>query len=361
VTQPLLLEAIREFGIDISAGQLNIILIENKEAYHQEKEGMLEPGLQESEHITTDDTGACHDGKNGYCTHVGSPLFSYFKSTESKSRINFLEILRGNYTNYVVSNECLDYMFEHGASDHLLDLLEEAPRKNFANFTRWIKHLNRLGIVSEKDQRVATEGALIGSLFSHGFRNDLVIVSDDAPQFALSLNALCWIHAERHFRKFIPVSDQIRLELEGVRDAIWNLYFALKMYKTDLRMDQKAILLNEFDRVFSIRTSSAALNDLIDRTHANKEKLLRVLDYPRIPLHNNDSERDIREYVKRRKISGSTRSATGRRARDTFTSLKKTCRKLKVSFWEYLQDRVRATKKIPSLAVLIRECSRGAA
>ncbi len=358
VTQPLLLEAIREFGVDISAGQLNIILVENKEAYHAEKEDLLEPGLGASRHFNTDDTSARHNGKNGYCTHVGTPLFSYFKSTESKSRINFLEVLRGKYTDYVVSDECLEYMFEHGASDDLLNILEEAPRKYFANFTKWIKHLGRLGIVSKKEQRLATEGALIGSLFSHGFHNDLVIISDDAPQFVLSLNALCWIHAERHFRKFIPVSDQIRLELEQVRDAIWNLYCALKTYKADPKTNQKEVLSQEFDRVFTMKTSSAALNDLIARTHMNKDKLLRVLDYPHIPLHNNDSERDIREYVKRRKISGSTRSAAGRRARDTFTSLKKTCRKLGISFWSYLQDRVKGIGNIPSLAVTIRERSR---
>ena len=361
VTQPLLLEAIREFGIDISAGQLNIILVENKEAYHEEKEDLLEPGLRGTGHFNTDDTGARHDGKNGYCTHIGSPLFSYFKSTESKSRINFLEVLRGRYTDYVVSNECLEYMFDHGASDDLLNILEEASRKRFANFTKWIKHLGRLGIVSEKEQRLATEGALIGSLFSHGFHEDLVIVSDDAPQFALSLNALCWIHAERHFRKFIPVSDKIRLELEQVRDAIWSLYRGLKRYKTDPRIDQKEALSKEFDQVFATRTSSAALNNLIDRTRANKCRLLRVLDYPHIPLHNNDSERDIREYVKRRKISGSTRStrsATGRKARDTFTSLKKTCRKLGISFWKYLKDRVRGTGDIPALATTIQEHSR---
>lgn len=357
VTQPLLLEAIREFGIDISSGQLNVILVENKEAYHAEKEDILEPGLQGSGYFNTDDTGARHAGKNGYCTHIGSPLFSYFRSTESKSRINFLEILRGKYTDYVVSDECLDYMFDHGASDQLLNLLEDAPRKYFANFKKWVKHLGRMGIVSEKEQRLATEGALVGSLFSHGFHDELVIVSDDAPQFAFSLNALCWIHAERHFRKFIPVSDQIRLELEKVRDAIWNLYRGLREYKNDPKEYQKEALCKEFDQVFTSRTSSAALNELIDRTRANKDKLLRVLDYPHIPLHNNDSERDIREYVKRRKISGSTRSAAGRMARDTFTSLKKTCRKLKISFWQYLQDRVSGIGKIPPLAAIIKNPS----
>lgn len=360
VTQPLLLEAIREFGIDISAGQLNIILVENKDVYHAEKEDLLEPALQGSGHLNTDDTGARHNGKNGYCTHIGTPLVSYFKSTESKSRINFLEVLRGKYTDYVVSDECLDYMFDHGASDELLNLLEDASRKYFANFTKWIKHLRRLGIVSEKEQRLATEGALIGSLFSHGFHDELVIVSDDAPQFALSLNALCWIHAERHFRKFIPVSEQVRLELEQVRDAIWNLYAGLKEYKKDPRENRKETLSREFDRVFTMRTSSTALNELIDRTCENKSKLLKVLEYPHIPLHNNDSERDIREYVKRRKISGSTRSAAGRQARDTFTSLKKTCRKLKISFWQYLQDRVSDLGKIPPLATIIKERSRRA-
>lgn len=358
VTQPLLLEAIQEFGVDISAGQLNIILVENKDVYHLEKEDMLEPGLRGASYFNTDDTGARHDGKNGYCTHIGTPLFSYFKSTESKSRINFLEVLRGKHTDYVVSDECLEYMFDHGASEDLLNILEETRRKHFSNFTKWLKHLDRLGVVSKKEQRLATEGALIGSLFSHGFHDDLVVISDDAPQFALSINALCWIHAERHFRKFIPVSDQIRLELELVRDAIWNLYRALKTYKIDPDEHQRATLSKEFDRVFSMRTCSSTLNELIERTLKNKDKLLRVLDYPHIPLHNNESERDIREYVKRRKISGSTRSALGRRARDTFTSLKKTCRKLGISFWKYLQDRVSGVGNIPSLATIINERGR---
>ena len=67
-----------------------------------------------------------------------------------------------------------------------------------------------------------------------------------------------------------------------------------------------------------------------------KTELLKVLERPDLPLHNNASEQDIREFVTKRKISGSTRSESGRRCRDTFASLKKTCRKLGISFWEYL-------------------------
>jgi hypothetical protein len=80
-----------------------------------------------------------------------------------------------------------------------------------------------------------------------------------------------------------------------------------------------------------------------------------VLERPEVPLHNNGRESDIREYVKKRKISGSTRSDEGRRCRDTFASLKKTCRKLGVSFWAFLIDRIRGLGKIPRLSDLIRQ------
>jgi Transposase IS66 family len=89
--------------------------------------------------------------------------------------------------------------------------------------------------------------------------------------------------------------------------------------------------------------------------HRNKAELLRVLERPALPLHNNLSERDIREYVTKRKISGSTRSDDGRRCRDTFASLKKTCRKHGVTFWAYLRDRVFGIGAIAPLADWIFE------
>lgn len=89
--------------------------------------------------------------------------------------------------------------------------------------------------------------------------------------------------------------------------------------------------------------------------YKNKDELLLVLERPEIPLHNNLSENDIREYVKRRKVSGSTRSSPGKRCRDTFTSMKKTCRKLGISFWDYLKDRlVGGVRNVPYLPSLIR-------
>jgi hypothetical protein len=59
-----------------------------------------------------------------------------------------------------------------------------------------------------------------------------------------------------------------------------------------------------------------------------------------------------------RKLSGGTRSEAGRRCRDTFAGSKKTCRKLGVRFWDYLQDQMRGLGQIPRLAELIRQKAR---
>jgi len=105
VTQPLILEQLREWGVQISSGELNHILIEDKEHFHQEKEALLAAGLQVSSYINVDDTGARHDGSNGYCTHIGNERFAWFASTNSKSRTNFLELLRAGKRDYVFSPE----------------------------------------------------------------------------------------------------------------------------------------------------------------------------------------------------------------------------------------------------------------
>ena len=120
-------------------------------------------------------------------------------------------------------------------------------------------------------------------------------------------------------------------------------------------LNMLSLLEQEFDGLFNCKTESNAINDLLKNTLSRREGLLKVLDYPGLPLHNNDSERDIREYVKKRKISGGTRSVLGRKARDTFASLKKTCKKLGVCFWDYLRDRTGKFGQIKPLSDLIAE------
>jgi len=355
VTQPLLLEQLHELGTDISKGKLNNILIENKDRYHQEKDRILAVGLEVSSYINVDDTGARHQGNNGYCTQIGNQYFSWFESTESKSRVNFLKLLRAGHSDFAINMDAICYMQSNKLPQKALGPIIEHCDMIFANDGQWNDFLAENGIVKARHVQIATEGVLIGSIVEHGISEHLVIVSDDAGQFNVLLHALCWIHANRAIDKIIPFTDQAKKDLENVKDQVWQLYDGLKKYKEKPTASKKKRLETFFDDIFTQKTASAMLNAALGRIYNNKSELLLVLERPDIPLHNNGAERDIREYVKKRKISGSTRSESGRKCRDTFTSLKKTCRKLGVSFWQYLQDRIEKTDLVPDLSDLIRQ------
>ena len=114
VTQPLILQQLTEWEIDISSGQISNILIQNKEEFHTEKDELLSAGINNSSYIHVDDTGSRHDGKNGYCTHIRNEAFAWFASTGSKSRINFLELLRGKAVDYTINTHALNYMNTQG-------------------------------------------------------------------------------------------------------------------------------------------------------------------------------------------------------------------------------------------------------
>ena len=109
----------------------------------------------------------------------------------------------------------------------------------FENSDQWETHLANLGINSKRHKKIATEGALIGSLLSHGFPIDIAIVSDDAGQFNVFNHALCWIHAERGINKLIPLTDQHRKAMTWARTQIWDLYQDLKAYKNQPSDDDK--------------------------------------------------------------------------------------------------------------------------
>jgi len=339
-TQPLLLEQLREWGIDISAGQINQLLLQGTDTFHAEKDELLQAGLNASPYVTVDDSGARHQGRNGFVTHIGNDWFGWFQSTDSKSRINFLELLRAGKTDYVLSVAALAYMKKQRLPESPFAQLSQFQGKTFADKEEWLALLDRLAITNRRHQRFATEGALLGSVLRHGLCDDLTIVSDDAGQFDILLHALCWVHTERLIHKMLPLNEMHRQEIQLIRTQIWDFYTELKRYKRKPNKKQKIRLHKSFDEIFTQKTSYATLNQTLKRIHKNKCELLVVLDQPEIPLHTNGSETDIRDYVKKRKVSGGTRSDEGRRSRDTFASLKKTCRKLDISFWHYLTDRL---------------------
>jgi hypothetical protein len=354
VTQPLLQEELAQRSIVISAGQINRILTEGNQIFHEEKAEVLAAGLATARYIQVDDTGARHQGKNGYCTHIGNEFFAYFASTDSKSRLNFLEVLRGEHRDYLVNEVAVAYWQKYELAAALITSLTEGPTR-FTDAAAWNARLQALGVSGTRLVRIATEGALLGSLIAHGVSPELLVLSDGAGQFTILVHAACWVHAERPLARMIPHTEEHRLEIERIRQQIWELYGDLKAYRQHPQPEQVLLLTARFEALCSQRTAYPSINNVLNDLREHQADLLRVLEHREVPLHNNASESDIRDYVKKRKISGSTRSDEGRRCRDTFASLKKTCRKLGIRFCEYLRDRIRGLGQIPRLANLIRQ------
>jgi hypothetical protein len=358
-TVPRLVTLLQVLGVDISKREVVRMLTAGHEGFYDEAREVLRAGLASSPWITVDDTGARHKAKNGFCTQIGNAHFTAFVTTGSKSRLNFLSLLRAGHGDYVVNDEALAYMRERALSGPVIAKFAEHPDRYFADQAAFTAHLENLGIAALKVNpdpvMVATEGALWGSIKAHGFLRDAVIVSDDAGQFNVGQHGLCWVHAERLVHKLDTFTEQNRAAQSSVRDEIWQYYGDLKDYQDTPSPARKTALAAEFDRIFTSKTGFVALDRLLARLHANKAELLKVLDRPEIPLHTNGSENDIRCHVTRRKVSGGTRSDHGRDCRDTFLALAKTCAKLGISFWAYLGARLAVpdAATIPPLTQLV--------
>jgi len=359
VTCDRIVALLNGMGVVISKRQVVRLLTARLETFRAEDEAVLKAGLGGA-YVTVDDTGARHAGKSGYTTQIGSPNFTTFRTGPSKSRLAFLSRLCGGASLYVINEAALDYMKERGLPLSTIGKFKEHKTQIFSSAADWERHLQALGLnelkVAPDPLLIASEAALWGAIRHQGLLPDTVIVSDDAGQFRVGAHALCWVHAERLVHKLIPANDKQRNAIEIAKRMIWWFYRALKDYKLAPSAEQAELLRARFDRIFKrASTGFATLDRLLRRLHRNKEGLLRVLERPEIPLNTNASENDIRAFVTKRKISGGTVSDKGRDARDIMLGLAKTCMKLKVSFYDFLGDRLGVPgQKIPPLASLIR-------
>ena len=204
---------------------------------------------------------------------------------------------------------------------------------------------------------LATEGALIGGLVGQGFTLARGLVSDDAGQFARFVPGLCGVPAERPWQHLLPLNDWDRQAIAWVRQPVWLLDRDLKAYRQHPDPAANSQITAGCEARCATETTCEPLNHVLQGLQRHQPEFLRVREPPDRPLPNNRRENDLRDMVKKRKISAGTRSEGGRQCRDTFASLKKTCRQHGLSFWEYLKDRVSGQNAIPSLGDLIRRAA----
>ena len=99
----------------------------------------------------------------------------------------------------------------------------------------------------------------------------------------------------------------------------------------------------------------------VENRRPAQDSLLTVLTIPEVPLHNNASELGARVSARRRDVSLHSRSKRDARAMDIFTTLVQTAKKLAVSAYAYLRDRLSLRFEMPSLAQSIHQAAQSTA
>lgn len=360
MTEPKLLEFFAHVGLQISAGQLSNLLVKGQDDFHAEKDALYETGLRSSPWQHIDDTGTRVNGQNQHCHIVCNPLYTAYFTTEKKDRLTVLDVLQNfcerTYRLNAEAYQLLETFRLPTKVVRQLGLFPQDTTLSEAEFLELLeKRLPQLG--PQQRQHVLEATAIAAYHAQLEFPVVQLVVCDDAPQFKLLTEelALCWVHEGRHYKKLSPAVDYHRDLLETFRAKFWAFYDQLLTYCTDPTSAEQERLTDEFDKLFLTVTGYEALDERIAKTKAKKDALLMVLDHPEIPLHNNPAELGARQRVRKRHISFGPRTADGVKAWDTFMTLAATTRKLGVSFYAYIHDRISRANQMPSLAELITQ------
>lgn len=359
-SEPKILELLRSVGVQISDGELSHVLIKGHEDFHAEKDAVYEAGLRSTPWQHLDETSTRVNGQNQHCHIIGNPLYTAYFTTEAKDRQTVIDVLRnGRARKFVLNAEAMDYLNQVNLSAavrcKLTQLVQDQPLDEARLQALLDVHLPDLGPQQRKWILDAT--AVAAYQMEIDFPVVELLVCDDAPQFkgVTRQLALCWVHEGRHYKKLTPYVAHHRQVLEEFLESFWAYYDELLRYRQAPTRKERDRLATKFDALFSTQTGYEALDERMAKTQAKKDYLLMVLEHPEIPLHNNSVELEARRRVRKRDVSFGPRTEDGRRTWDTFQTLVATTKKLGVSFFDYIHDRVSRANQIPGLDILIAE------
>jgi len=363
MSEPKLLEFFRQAGLRMSDGELSDLLMKDHDRFHAEKAASYAAGLSSRAWQNTDHTGTRVNGQNQQCQIVCNPLYTAYFTTEKKDRLSVLRVLQNNrpltFRFNAETQRLLETLKVPAWARELVTPLSAERELSQSEVETWLDaELPTLG--APHRVRVLDAAAVAVYHAQVEFPVIRLLICDDAPQFNWVTDelALCWIHEGRHYQKREPVVAQHRAQLEDFQDDFWTFYDELLQYREQPTPAERTRLDAEFDRRFSTVTGYAALDARIAKTRAKKHCLLLVLTHPEIPLHNNPAELGARQRVRKGDVSFGPRRAAGVKAWDTFMTLVATSKKLGVSFYAYVRDRIAEANHVPKLADLITERAR---
>ena len=357
-SEPKILEFFENVGINISSGEISNLLIKKKERFHAEKDAVYEAGLQSCPWQQSDDTVTRLDAQNQHCHVVCNLVYTSYHTRASKNRMSVLDVLRnGRKRVFRLNEEAIGYLSSIPWSKAAWRKIEGWKSEQDWEEKAFLERLDEgLPGLSKQKRKTLIDAAAVAAY--HAQKNDPVVqalVCDDAPQFNWlgKKKMLCWVHEGRHYKKLTPVIGLHREFLDDFLKQFWEYYHQLLDYRQQPTGEEGLRLETEFDELFSIQTGYDALDKRIAKTNAKKDSLLLVLQYPELPLHNNASELGVRQRVRKRDVSFGPRTEDGLRAWDTFATLSETTKKLGISFYHYLNDRISGANQIPPLSDLV--------
>lgn len=358
---PKIAEFYRNVGIVISESYISNRLTRHLEVFHQEKSQMYQASLETSSYQQIDDTGSRVNGQNCYTHIVCNPHCIVFFTTARKDRLTILDVLRNfDSRRFVFNEETFRLLEQLKVPKKLMTALQNVEQGRAFTEAEMQSILHDLfpepGKGTLHRTRILEASAIASYHHEIGRAIVKVLVCDDAPQFKLLTDdlMLCWVHDGRHYKRLRPVVPSHQEQLRAFRKRYWEYYHTLFVYTSTPSAELAQSLSAEFDTLFSTTTGYEALDQRIAKSQAKKEELLTVLTYPEIPLHNNRSENGARVQKRREDVSLQTRTEEGTQAKDTMMSIVETCKKLGVSAYHFIYDRVSQRFQLPSLAELIR-------
>jgi hypothetical protein len=357
-SEPKIAELFEYIGIHISSGQISNLLIKNQDRFHAEKDAVYEAGLRSTPWQHVDETSTRVNGVNQYCHVVCSPLYTVYLTAEKKDRLTVIDVLNNLRPRaYLLLDRTYEWLRQTSVSASVLERLQRLPQNRVLDDEAFNRLLDEhLADINAQHRRRILEAAAITAYHTQQEIPVVeLLISDDAPQFKRITEelALCWVHDARYYNKLSPAVAYHRRLLDEFMERYWDFYDKLLAYRKAPAPEEVPRLEAEFDELFSTVTGYTGLDRRIAMTRDKKTSLLMVLRHPEIPLHNNPAEIEMRRRVRKRDVSFGPRTEEGRRAWDTFATLLATTRKLGVSFYRYVYDRVTESGEIPNLADLI--------
>lgn len=360
MSEPKIREFFANVGIQLSEGELSNWLIKDWPELHAEKAAIYEAGLRSSPWQHLDETATRVNGDNWQCHVLCNPLYTVFFTTESKDRLRILDVLCNLHVRtFRINAEAIDLLHVFGLSQRIVrtvqSLVQKQELSEDALHQLLAERLPRLG--PQQRTRILEATAIAAYHAQLEFPVVKTLICDDAPQFNWLTEelALCWIHEGRHYKKLEPSIAHFRTALDDFAKQFWAYYDQLLAYRQAPTPTEKEHLAAEFDNLFATITGYQALDERIEKTRLKKASLLLVLAHPELPLHNNPAELAARQRVRKRDVSFGPRTTDGAKAWDTCMTLTATAKKLGVSIYHYLHDRVSGAYEMPDLADLITQ------